>query len=119
VVSFVGSRQFFGLPDPTVAGKATLISILAGLARATTDRVLVHRWQRCADRLPDRPPHGVVPQELVFDPFFNVHDLAHPDPATSASRRNDAWIGELLRSGPHRQTNANMRQLSGGMAAVS
>src|SRR5438270_11526916 len=66
--------EFFGLLGPNGAGKTTLISILAGLTRADigTARVLGH--DVVADYAEARRRLGVVPQELVFDPFFTVRE---------------------------------------------
>jgi ABC-2 type transport system ATP-binding protein len=66
--------EFFGLLGPNGAGKTTMISILAGLTRATSGSG-VGAGQRCgADYAQARRKLGVVPQELVFDPFFNVRE---------------------------------------------
>jgi ABC-2 type transport system ATP-binding protein len=59
---------------------------------------------------------GIVPQELVFDPFFNVREALQFQSGYFGIRNNDAWIDELLHSlGLTDKANANMRQLSGGM----
>jgi ABC-2 type transport system ATP-binding protein len=59
---------------------------------------------------------GVVPQELVFDPFFNVREALRIQSGYFGVKNNDAWIDELLESlGLTDKANANMRQLSGGM----
>ena len=74
-VSFdIEAGEFFGLLGPNGAGKTTLISILAGLARATGGRVLVLGHDVQADYAAARRALGVVPQELVFRPFFNVRE---------------------------------------------
>jgi len=108
--------EFFGLLGPNGAGKTTLISILAGLARASsgTARVLGHdvvSGYRVARRL-----LGVVPQELVFDPFFTVRETLRFQSGYFGIRRNDAWIDEVMHhldlTG---KADANMRALSGGM----
>jgi ABC-2 type transport system ATP-binding protein len=59
---------------------------------------------------------GVVPQELVFDPFFNVREALRFQSGYFGVTNNDAWIDELLESlGLSDKANHNMRQLSGGM----
>ena len=74
-VSFdIEEGEFFGLLGPNGAGKTTLISILAGLARASAGRVLVHGFDVQADYAQARRHLGIVPQELVFDPFFTVRE---------------------------------------------
>ena len=67
----IASGEFFGLLGPNGAGKTTLISILAGLAKATSGQVLVHGVDVAKQPLEARRQLGIVPQELVFDPFFN------------------------------------------------
>ncbi len=116
-VSFdIEPGEFFGLLGPNGAGKTTLISILAGLARASGGRVLVHGHDVQADFQAARRQLGVVPQELVFDPFFNVREALRLQSGYFGIRNNDAWIDELLEGlGLADKATANMRQLSGGM----
>src|SRR3989344_8746763 len=116
-VSFdIEPGEFFGLLVPNGAGKTTLISILAGLARASSGRVLVQGSDVQADFAEARRKLGVVPQELVFDPFFNVRESLRIQSGYFGVKNNDAWIDELLENlGLTDKANANMRQLSGGM----
>jgi ABC-2 type transport system ATP-binding protein len=112
----IGEGEFFGLLGPNGAGKTTLISILAGLARATSGRVAVLGHDVRDDYAQARRKLGVVPQELVFDPFFTVREALRIQSGYFGLRRNDAWIDELLASlGLADKAGANMRQLSGGM----
>ena len=112
----IAEGEFFGLLGPNGAGKTTLISILAGLARATQGRVLVQGSDVQADYAQARRKLGVVPQELVFDPFFNVREALRIQSGYFGVKNNDAWIDELLENlGLADKANANMRQLSGGM----
>jgi len=116
-VSFdIQPGEFFGLLGPNGAGKTTLISILAGLARATHGRVSVLGHDVVADYAAARRSLGIVPQELVFDPFFTVREALRIQGGYFGVRDNDAWIDELLANlGLADKANANMRQLSGGM----
>ena len=112
----VEEGEFFGLLGPNGAGKTTLISILAGLARASAGRVQVHGHDVHADYAAARKLLGVVPQELVFDPFFSVREALKIQSGYFGVKGNDAWIDELLDSlGLADKAGANMRQLSGGM----
>lgn len=116
-VSFdIAPGEFFGLLGPNGAGKTTLISILAGLVRASGGKVLVHGKDVQRDYGDARRQLGVVPQELVFDPFFTVREALRIQSGYFGVKNNDAWIDELLASlGLADKAGANMRQLSGGM----
>ncbi len=120
-VSFdIQPGEFFGLLGPNGAGKTTLISILAGLSRASAGSVTVHGHDVVTDFAAARRSLGIVPQELVFDPFFSVRETLQIQSGyfgvRTDRRANDAWIDELLDSlGLADKADANMRQLSGGM----
>ena len=116
-VSFdIEEGEFFGLLGPNGAGKTTLISILAGLARATSGRVRVHGFDVQADFAAARRHLGVVPQELVFDPFFTVREALRFQAGYFGLYNQDDWIDQLLAGlGLADKAKANMRQLSGGM----
>ena len=108
--------EFFGLLGPNGAGKTTLISILAGLSRASSGHVQVHGHDVQADYAQARRLLGVVPQELVFDPFFSVREALKIQSGYFGVKHNDDWLDELLHSlGLADKAHANMRQLSGGM----
>ncbi|WP_312306981.1 ABC transporter ATP-binding protein, partial [Pulveribacter sp.] len=106
--------EFFGLLGPNGAGKTTLISILAGLARASSGSVSVLGHDVQSQFAAARRQLGVVPQELVFDPFFNVRETLRLQSGYFGVKNNDAWIDELLDAlGLADKATANMRQLSG------
>jgi len=108
--------EFFALLGPNGAGKTTLISILAGLTRATSGTITVMGHNVQTDYAQARRALGVVPQELVFDPFFTVREALRFQSGYFGIRHNDDWIDELLQGlGLTDKANANMRQLSGGM----
>ena len=108
--------EFFGLLGPNGAGKTTMISILAGLTRATGGKVRVLGSDVQTDYAAARRKLGVVPQELVFDPFFNVREALRIQSGYFGVKNNDDWIDELLANlGLTDKADANMRQLSGGM----
>jgi ABC-2 type transport system ATP-binding protein len=116
-VSFnIEQGEFFGLLGPNGAGKTTLISILAGLIRASSGRITVLGHDVARDYAQARRSLGVVPQELVFDPFFNVREALRFQSGYFGIRHNDDWIDELLDSlGLSDKAGVNMRALSGGM----
>jgi ABC-2 type transport system ATP-binding protein len=112
----VAQGEFFGLLGPNGAGKTTLISSLAGLVRPDAGQleVMGHDVQR--DYRQARLALGVVPQELVFDPFFSVRQTLRIQSGYYGIRRNDDWIDEILANlDLAGKAEANMRSLSGGM----
>ena len=112
----IEAGEFFGLLGPNGAGKTTLISCMAGLCRqdAGDIRILGHDT-RSAYRLARRAL-GVVPQELVFDPFFSVREILRLQSGYFGIKKNDAWIDELLSElDLSDKADHSMRSLSGGM----
>ncbi|MDE2255596.1 MAG: ABC transporter ATP-binding protein [Betaproteobacteria bacterium] len=108
--------EFFGLLGANGAGKTTLISMLAGLARPSAGQVQVLGRDVSIDPITTRRLLGVVPQELVFDPFFSVRETLRLQSGYFGLARNDDWIDELLHHlGLTAQAGQNMRALSGGM----
>ena len=109
--------EFFGLLGPNGAGKSTLINIIAGLTRADKGTVSVLGHDVVAAYRQSRRSLGVVPQELVFDPFFSVREILRIQAGYfGLGRENDPWIEQLLDSLKLTdKANSNMRSLSGGM----
>ncbi|MFT6766186.1 MAG: ABC-2 type transport system ATP-binding protein [Burkholderiaceae bacterium] len=116
-ISFdIGEGEFFGLLGPNGAGKTTLINILAGLNRASSGQVLVNGFDVVQDYAKARHSLGVVPQELVFDPFFTVREALRFQSGYFGIKNNGAWIDDLLLGlRLSDKANSNMRALSGGM----
>src|SRR5438067_11594102 len=83
--------EFFGLLGPNGAGKTTLISILAGLARADSGSAAVMGHDVVTGYREARRSLGVVPQELVFDPFFTVRETLRFQAGYFGLRSNDDW----------------------------
>jgi ABC-2 type transport system ATP-binding protein len=112
----IGQGEFFGLLGPNGAGKTTLISALAGLIRADSGKLEIMGHDVLADYRAARRKLGVVPQELVFDPFFTVREMLRFQSGYFGIRDNGGWIDEILhRLGIEAKAEANMRTLSGGM----
>lgn len=112
----VRQGEFFGLLGPNGAGKTTLINIIAGLARASAGTVAVLGADVVADYRRARHMLGVVPQELVFDPFFSVRETLRFQSGYFGIHSNDAWIDEVMHHlDLDAKADANMRSLSGGM----
>ncbi len=112
----VAQGEFFGLLGPNGAGKTTLINILAGLAQPTQGLAQVMGFDVARDYAQSRRALGVVPQELVYDPFFTAREVLRVQSGYFGIRRNDEWIEHVLHNlglTPH--ADKNMRALSGGM----
>jgi len=108
--------EFFGLLGPNGAGKTTLINLLAGLALPDGGQISVLGYDVVKQYRDSRRQLGVVPQELVFDPFFTVRETLRLQSGYFGLSRNDAWIDEVM----HHldltdKADTNMRRLSGGM----
>ena len=108
--------EFFGLLGPNGAGKTTLINLLAGLSLPDSGRISVLGNDVVKQYRDSRRLLGVVPQELVFDPFFTVRETLRLQSGYFGLRSNDVWIDELM----HHldltdKADTNMRSLSGGM----
>ena len=112
----VQQGEFFGLLGPNGAGKTTLISILAGLARADAGIVEIMGHDVVRDYRQARRALGVVPQELVYDPFFNVRETLRIQSDYFGLKRNGAWIDEVMHHLDLTQhADKNTQNLSGGM----
>ena len=108
--------EFFGLLGPNGAGKTTLISTIAGLIRPDAGNITVHGHDVVLDFRNARKNLGVVPQELVFDPFFTVRETLRLQSGYFGLKNNDKWIDEVMENlDLTGKADANMRALSGGM----
>ena len=109
--------EFFGLLGPNGAGKSTLINMLAGLAKPSTGKISVMGYDVQNNYQEARHSVGIVPQELVFDPFFNVREMLRFQAGYfGKGKENDAWVDEVIeRLDLTDKASTNMRKLSGGM----
>lgn len=112
----IRAGEFFALLGPNGAGKTTLISIIAGLALADSGSVSVMGHNVITEYRQARQSLGVVPQELVFDPFFTVREILLIQSGYYGIKHNGDWVDEIIdRLDLTGKANANMRALSGGM----
>jgi ABC-2 type transport system ATP-binding protein len=113
----INQGEFFALLGPNGAGKSTLINIMAGLLRPSQGKISIMGHDTVNDYQAARMALGVVPQELVFDPFFNVREMLRFQAGYfGRGRENDAWVDEVIESlDLTGKAHTNMRKLSGGM----
>ena len=116
-VSFdVPAGQIFGLLGPNGAGKSTLINILAGLVTKTSGHASIWGFDIDADPRNAKRAIGIVPQEVVFDPFFTPAEVLDYQAGyygvPKAARRTLELLAAVHLSD---KANAYSRTLSGGM----
>ena len=109
--------DFFGLLGPNGAGKSTLINMLAGLVMPTSGSIKAMGFDVIKDYQNARHSLGIVPQELVFDPFFNLREMLRFQAGYfGKGKSNDIWVDEIIeRLDLSSKASTNMRMLSGGM----
>jgi ABC-2 type transport system ATP-binding protein len=116
-VSFdVPQGQIFGLLGPNGAGKSTLINILAGMVTKTSGSAEIWGFDIDRDRRNSKRAIGIVPQEIVFDPFFTPFEVLENQAGLYGIPKTARRTAELL--GAVRladKANAYARTLSGGM----
>ncbi len=109
--------EYFGLLGPNGAGKSTLINIIAGITKPTSGLAKVKGFDVQDQYRRARRSVGIVPQELVFDPFFSVRNMLRlQSEYFGLGAKNHAWVDELIeRLELADKADTTLRQLSGGM----
>jgi ABC-2 type transport system ATP-binding protein len=108
--------SFFGLLGPNGAGKSTLINILAGLVNKSSGNVKISGV--CIDQNPvaSKFKIGIVPQELVIDPFFTVYETLEIYAGYYGIKKSQRKTDEIIQAlGLQDKAKAKPRSLSGGM----
>ena len=118
-ISFeVEQGSFFGLLGPNGAGKSTLINSMSGLVTPTTGDIYINGFHTIKDYRQTRRSLGLVPQELISDPFFSIKELLQIQSGYFGLKgpQQQNWINELLeRLELSDKENAITNELSGGM----
>lgn len=116
-VSFeVPQGGIFGLLGPNGAGKSTLINILAGMVRKTSGSASIWGFDIDVDMRNAKRSIGIVPQEIVFDPFFTPYEVLENTAGFYGIAKPLRRSMEILRA-IHLEDKAQAyaRTLSGGM----
>ncbi len=112
----IDKGTIFGLLGPNGAGKSTLIGVLSGLVNKTSGYVEI--WGNNADIYPrdTKVSIGVVPQELVIDPYFTPEETLNFQAGYFGLAKKDRKTADILNIvGLKNKANAYTRSLSGGM----
>ncbi len=108
--------SFFGLLGPNGAGKSTIINILAGLVNKTSGVVKIGGIDIDQDQQAAKFKIGIVPQELVIDPFFNVRETLEIYAGYYGIKKSERRTDEIIEAlGLKDKALAKPRSLSGGM----
>ena len=108
--------SFFGLLGPNGAGKSTIINILAGLVNKTSGVVKIGGIDIDKDQQAAKFKIGIVPQELVIDPFFNVRETLEIYAGYYGIKKSERRTDEIIEAlGLKDKALATPRSLSGGM----
>jgi ABC-2 type transport system ATP-binding protein len=112
----VKKGSFFGLLGPNGAGKSTIINILAGLVNKTSGQVKIAGIDLDQNQQLAKFKIGIVPQELVIDPFFNVRETLEIYAGYYGIRKKDRRTDEIIDAlGLKDKALVTPRSLSGGM----
>jgi len=108
--------SIFGLLGPNGAGKSTIINILAGLVNKTSGQVEIAGIDIDKNQKASKFKIGIVPQELVIDPFFNVRETLEIYAGYFGIKKQDRKTDEIIEAlGLKDKALAKPRSLSGGM----
>lgn len=108
--------SFFGLLGPNGAGKSTIINILAGISKKTSGEVKICGIDIDQNQQATKFKIGIVPQELIIDPFFNVRETLEIYAGYYGIKKSNRKTDEIIEAlGLKDKASATPRSLSGGM----
>lgn len=112
----INKGSFFGLLGPNGAGKSTIINILAGLVNKTSGEIKIAGIDLDKNPQATKFKIGIVPQELVLDPFFNVHETLEIYAGYYGIKKSQRRTDEIIETlGLKDKAKSTPRSLSGGM----
>lgn len=108
--------SFFGLLGPNGAGKSTIINILSGLVNKSEGNVKICGLDIIENKQETKYKIGIVPQEILFDPFFTVFETLEIYAGYYGVKKQDRRTMEIITAlGLKDKANSKPRSLSGGM----
>ena len=112
----IKSGSFFGFLGPNGAGKTTLMNIIANLVSKDSGKIAVHGKDFDLYQAEIKYSLGIVPQELVLDPFFSVYEALEIFAGYYGVKKSQRKTAEIIEAlGLSDKAHINPRGLSGGM----
>ena len=104
------------LLGPNGAGKSTLINILSGIANKTSGNAIINGYDIDKSVNLAKRSIGVVPQELVIDPYFTPKETLEFQAGYYGIKKSNRITMQILRNLKlEDKAEAYVRHLSGGM----
>ena len=108
--------SFFGLLGPNGAGKSTIINIIAGLVKKSSGTIKIAGIDIDENLQATKFKIGIVPQELIIDPFFNVFETLEIYAGYYGIKKSARRTFEIIEAlGLQEKAKSTPRSLSGGM----
>ena len=112
----VKKGSMLALLGPNGAGKSTLINILAGIVNKTSGDVFINGNNYELEERAAKQSIGVVPQELVIDPYFTPKETLEFQAGYYGIKKSNRITMQLLKNLKlEDKASAYVRHLSGGM----
>ena len=108
--------EIFAMLGPNGAGKTTLISIVCGIVKPSSGKVLVENFDIINDYRETRSRIGLVPQELTLEQFETVFNNVSYSRGLYGKKPDPLYIEKVLKQlSLWDKKDLGLRQLSGGM----
>lgn len=116
VCAQIAAGEIIALLGPNGAGKTTLISIICGLTTISEGAVVIDGCDVVSEYRKARSIIGLVPQELMLEPFETVLGTVKLSRGLFGQKANPSYIEKTLRQlSLWDRRDTQIRELSGGM----